>query len=420
MDQKLDLLSPSQAAEEDSLITRAFSMAAYSSSSCFSPLRNGIICVSLALLLSRGVLIHVSGCYNSIISFGDSLADTGNLFHMSESGDGVPSSVPPYGETFFRHPTGRFSDGRLIIDFIALSLGLPLVQPYFSGKGIGERNFLQGVNFAVAGATAVDFSFYHERGIFSGVTNVSLGDELRWFKEMLPSFCDPPSECKKYLQSSLILMGEIGGNDYNDPFLEGHSIEEIQSFVPNVIATIGAAINELIELGGETFVVPGVLPFGCSPSYLSFFMNSTTNNDYDDKTGCIKWLNEFAEYHNEQLQKELHRLKELHPNTTIMYADYYHASMELYGSPTKHGLEQSLYACCGTGGPYNSRVDITCGRSPPIVCDKPSSFVSWDGVHLTEAAYQQMASMILEGQYMTPPINETCLLKPLSGEVSDH
>nr|GMD86471.1 GDSL esterase/lipase At1g28590-like [Ipomoea batatas] len=320
-------------------------MAAYSSSSCFSPLRNGIICVSLALLLSRGVLIHVSGCYNSIISFGDSLADTGNLFHMSESGDGVPSSVPPYGETFFRHPTGRFSDGRLIIDFI---------------------------------------------------------------------------ECKKYLQSSLILMGEIGGNDYNDPFLEGHSIEEIQSFVPNVIATIGAAINELIELGGETFVVPGVLPFGCSPSYLSFFMNSTTNNDYDDKTGCIKWLNEFAEYHNEQLQKELHRLKELHPNTTIMYADYYHASMELYGSPTKHGLEQSLYACCGTGGPYNSRVDITCGRSPPIVCDKPSSFVSWDGVHLTEAAYQQMASMILEGQYMTPPINETCLLKPLSGEVSDH
>nr|GMD83256.1 GDSL esterase/lipase At1g28590-like [Ipomoea batatas] len=231
---------------------------------------------------------------------------------------------------------------------------------------------------------------------------------------------EPEKECKKYLQSSLILMGEIGGNDYNDPFLQGHSIEEIQSFVPNVIATIGAAINELIELGGETFVVPGVLPFGCSPSYLSFFMNSSTNNDYDDKTGCIKWLNEFAEYHNTQLEKELHRLKELHPNTTIMYADYYHAAMELYGSPSKHGLEQSLYACCGTGGPYNSRVDITCGRSPPIVCDKPSSFVSWDGVHLTEAAYQQIASMILEGPYMTPPINEACLLKPLSGEVSDH
>lgn len=43
-------------------------------------------------------------------------------------------------------------------------------------------------------------------------------------------------------------MGEIGGNDYNDPFLQGHSIEEIQSFVPNVVATIGAAINVRTKL----------------------------------------------------------------------------------------------------------------------------------------------------------------------------
>lgn len=93
----------------------------------------------------------------------------------------------------------------------------------------------------------------------------------------------------------------------------------------------------MIELGGETFVVPGVFPFGCSPSYLAFFLNSTTNNDYDDKTGCIKWLNEFAEYHDAQLQKELHRLRDLHPNITIMYADYYHAAMELYSSPSNQG-----------------------------------------------------------------------------------
>jgi phospholipase/lecithinase/hemolysin len=55
--------------------------------------------------------------YSGVFSFGDSLTDTGNSLRLSATGSG-PSSRPPYGETFFRHPTGRASDGRLVIDFI--------------------------------------------------------------------------------------------------------------------------------------------------------------------------------------------------------------------------------------------------------------------------------------------------------------
>lgn len=76
---------------------------------------NSFICMIILLIASFG---HVHGCYDSIISFGDSLADTGNLIQFSEFNNIVASSVPPYGETFFHHPTGRFSDGRLVIDFI--------------------------------------------------------------------------------------------------------------------------------------------------------------------------------------------------------------------------------------------------------------------------------------------------------------
>ena len=46
---------------------------------------------------------------------GDSLADTGN--ELARTGGGL-ASVPPYGETFFGHPTGRATDGRLVLDFI--------------------------------------------------------------------------------------------------------------------------------------------------------------------------------------------------------------------------------------------------------------------------------------------------------------
>ncbi|BBH00963.1 GDSL esterase/lipase [Prunus dulcis] len=48
-------------------------------------------------------------------------------------------------------------------------------------------------------------------------------------------------------------------------------------------------------------------PIGCLPTYLSKFETSD-KNQYDPSTGCLKWLNEFAQYHNEQLQIELSRI----------------------------------------------------------------------------------------------------------------
>lgn len=42
-------------------------------------------------------------------------------------------------------------------------------------------------------------------------------------------------------------MGEIGGNDYNHPFSQGKSGEEVKSFVPAVISAIGQAINVSIN-----------------------------------------------------------------------------------------------------------------------------------------------------------------------------
>lgn len=63
-------------------------------------------------------LVDSGGCYKSIISFGDSLTDTGNLFSLSRYPKPPSYLLPPYGATFFGRPTGRFSDGRVIIDFI--------------------------------------------------------------------------------------------------------------------------------------------------------------------------------------------------------------------------------------------------------------------------------------------------------------
>ncbi|CAH1415922.1 unnamed protein product [Lactuca virosa] len=113
--------------------------------------------------------LYANGCYTSIIGFGDSLFDTGNLKQLNPQ---LGFFYPPYGETFFHKPTGRASNGRLIIDFIAESLKLPFVPPFFDDNGGEKMELGQGVNYAVIGATALDSSILEAIGVHNKFTNV--------------------------------------------------------------------------------------------------------------------------------------------------------------------------------------------------------------------------------------------------------
>jgi hypothetical protein len=55
--------------------------------------------------------------YRAIFSFGDSLSDAGNLI-VNGTPKALTTARPPYGMTFFRKPTGRCSNGRLVVDFL--------------------------------------------------------------------------------------------------------------------------------------------------------------------------------------------------------------------------------------------------------------------------------------------------------------
>lgn len=72
------------------------------------------ICTLLLIIFFSAVATAIDFNYPAVFNFGDSNSDTGNLVAgMADRLD------PPHGQTYFQKPSGRFCDGRLIIDFLS-------------------------------------------------------------------------------------------------------------------------------------------------------------------------------------------------------------------------------------------------------------------------------------------------------------
>uniref|UniRef100_A0A0C9S520 TSA: Wollemia nobilis Ref_Wollemi_Transcript_13455_1450 transcribed RNA sequence n=1 Tax=Wollemia nobilis TaxID=56998 RepID=A0A0C9S520_9CONI len=354
----------------------------------------------ITLHLVHGKVNNTHGCYRAIYSFGDSLTDTGNLLSLiSSPALFAPIKYLPYGETYFQKPTGRSSDGRLLVDFLAEACELPYLPPSLDK----DANFNSGVNFAVAGATANNASFFVQRDITINIPPWSLDTQIQAFKYFKKFYCDRTPDCKDHFENALFLVGEIGGNDYNYLFLEGSSMEEIKIFVPFVVQRIRAAIETLIQENAKKFIVPGNLPIGCSPSYLSLYQ-SNSSSDFDS-IGCLINFNNFSQYGNNLLQTMLKDVQKQYPNVSIVYADYYSAAMEIFKNPWKYGFQcDILRVCCGKGGKYNYSPPLSCDLNAAL-CTNPNQYFHWDGIHPTEAAYRTIANMFLHGTFTTPPLH---------------
>ncbi|CAN6319883.1 unnamed protein product [Urochloa humidicola] len=351
--------------------------------------------------------------YTHLFSFGDSISDPGNFITFLPQ---APAAALPYGETFFHHATGRFCDGRLIVDFIAEALGLAFAPPFLGVNRTAAAEFRQGANFAVGGATALGKDFFGEMGLSPALVRFippySLEVQMEWFKQVLRLLGPTEQERRSIMSSSLFVLGEIGDNDYNYFILENRSIDAVIKplVVPKVVAKIENAVKVLLELGAKTIVVPGDFPMGCLPRYLTMFQ-STDPDDYD-ASGCIRRFNGLIQHHNAAVRTMLEERFPRHDPAAaiVVYADYYGAGMEIIRNPLKHGFAEDgvLKACCGDGGPYNSNSFVSCNATAANLCPDPSKNIPWDGDHLTEAAYSFVARGVLDGPYAEPSILSTC------------
>ncbi|EYU34358.1 hypothetical protein MIMGU_mgv1a024690mg, partial [Erythranthe guttata] len=267
--------------------------------------------------------------------------------------------------------------------------GLAFINPYKNR----EAEFKNGDNFATAGATALPTQFLQSKNISSPITTTSLDLQLDLMFTHFNSIC--LTDCIQLLKNSLFMVGEIGMNDYSYALLQGKSIQDTTNLVSDVVYAIQKAINRVIEFGAVRIVVPGILPLGCLPALLTRF--ETKDSKSYDKFQCLNYLNNLSQYHNSELQKAIQEVKKQNPNVTILYGDYYNAYIAILRNALhlKFDVKNLRKACCGIGGEYNYESNQTCGARGVHACAQPSSYVSWDGINLTEEAYANIAQSLI-------------------------
>ncbi|CAL5084949.1 unnamed protein product [Urochloa decumbens] len=345
--------------------------------------------------------------FPAIFNFGDSNSDTGGLSSL------FGAAPPPNGRTFFGMPAGRYCDGRLVIDFIAESLGIPYLSAYLNSIG---SNFTQGANFATAGSS---IRRQNTSLFLSGFSPISL-DVQSWefeqfinrsqlvynnkggiYRELLPR--------AEYFSQALYTF-DIGQNDITSSYFVNNTTEQVESTIPDLMERLTSIIQDVYSLGGRYFWIHNTGPLGCLPYALLHRPDLATPTD---GAGCSVTYNKVAQLFNVRLKETVASLRKTHPDAAFTYVDVYTAKYKLISEAKKHGFDDPLLTCCGHGGRYNMDLSIGCGGKKQVngtlvvvgkSCEDPSKRVSWDGVHFTEAANKFVFDQIVAGALSDPPV----------------
>ncbi|XP_077226783.1 GDSL-like Lipase/Acylhydrolase superfamily protein [Tasmannia lanceolata] len=365
----------------------------------------------VVLLRVFAPLVEAECEFKAIFNFGDSNSDTGGFYAA------FPLESGPYGMTYFKRPSGRASDGRLVIDFLAQGLGFPFLSPYLQSI---ESNFKYGANYATLASTVL----LPNTSLFvSGISPFFLGVQLNQMKDFKVKVLQlhpkdrlpPPDVFGKALYTL-----DIGQNDFTSNLAQ-LGTDGVKQYLPQVVSQIAETIKALYAEGGRTFLVSNLAPIGCYPAFLTELPHK--NSDLD-MYGCMVSYNKAVEDYNNLLKETLRGTRGLLSNASLIYVDTHSVKLELFRHPKSHGLMYGTKACCGYGGgPYNFNPKVYCGNSNVIngsrvtatACSDPQNYVSWDGIHATEAANKLITWAILNGSYFDPPfpISKLCDLQPI-------
>ncbi|XP_062158864.1 GDSL esterase/lipase At5g08460-like [Alnus glutinosa] len=320
--------------------------------------------------------IEAAQQFSGMFVFGDSLVDDGNNNLL---GSLAKANYFPYGIDFYEGPSGRFCNGKTIIDFLGELMGLPYLPAFastFTSVGI---NVVNGVNYASAGAGILD-----ETGLQLG-DRFSLSQQVQNFEttlNQLKSQMDE-KELSQYLAKALAVM-ILGSNDYINNYLLPSLYTTSSNYTPKDYADllIGHYTSHILALqssGLRKFLLAGVGPLGCIPNQLA--------SGRAPEGECVSFVNDIVEIFNTRLRSLVDQLTRSHPGSIFVYGNTYGVFTDILNNPDSFGFSVANKGCCGIG---RNQGQITC-LPMSIPCLKRDQYVFWDAFHPTEAVNQIIA-----------------------------
>ncbi|XP_019418505.1 PREDICTED: GDSL esterase/lipase At2g40250-like [Lupinus angustifolius] len=353
---------------------------------------NSFTLLTIFFFLSFPISTSSSSNVSAIFAFGDSTIDSGNnnRFRTLFRGDHLP-----YGRDFPSHfPTGRFSNGKIAIDYLANILGIKDLLPAYLDPHLTDQDLLTGVSFG-SGGSGIDMSTVALARVMDLSTQFELFEEsLQRIRRVVGV-----EKANNIIENALFVVS-IGTNDmlYNAYLLPANMIRygSISVYQDFLLQNLQSFIQRLYGAGAGRIVVAGVPPIGCLPIQMT--ISSILPSFHWLHRHCNVQQNTDSEAYNYKLQSHIHLLQSMLTDVKVAYFDIYTPIMDMVQYPAKYGFVQTLEGCCGTGllemGPV-------CNVFDPI-CMDPSKYLFWDAVHLTQRGYSILAES--GRQYLIPYI----------------
>ncbi|KAF4349525.1 hypothetical protein F8388_012701 [Cannabis sativa] len=320
--------------------------------------------------------------------FGDSLVDNGNNNYLATT---ARADAPPYGVDYPTHrPTGRFSNGFNIPDFISLKIGSEPTLPYLSPELTGEK-LLVGANFASAGIGVLN-----DTGV-QFINIIRMYRQFQYFQQYQQRVAALIGEeqAKQLVNQALVLI-TVGGNDFvNNYYLVPFSARSRQYALPDyvtyVISEYRKLLLQLYDLGARRVLVTGTGPLGCVPAELAL---RSSNGQ------CSAELQRAAGLFNPQLIEMIKGLNSELGADIFIAVNTQQTHYNFITNPQAFGFVTSKVACCGQG-PYNGLGLCTAASN---LCPNRDIYAFWDAFHPSERANKMIVDQIHTGstEYMYP------------------
>ncbi|MED6108909.1 hypothetical protein PIB30_028514 [Stylosanthes scabra] len=317
--------------------------------------------------------------------FGDSLVDVGNNNYIPTLSR---ANYVPFGIDFGGKPTGRFTNGRTIVDIIGEELGMGYTPPYLAPTTVGPV-ILKGVNYASGGGGILNLT----GKIFGGRINFDAQlDNFENTRQDIISSIGVNAALDLFRRG--LFSVTIGSNDFINNYLTpavtiaDQQLTTPEVFVNTMLSRFRGQLTRLFNLGARKIIVVNVGPIGCIPN------QRDANIDAGDD--CVSFPNQLAQMFNTQLKVLVAELSANLKGSMFVYADVYTILEDIFNNYIAYGFENPSSSCCSMAGRFGGL--IPCGPTSRICMDR-SKYVFWDPYHPTDAANVFIANRLLDGSH---------------------